>query len=89
MIKEKGYFLLDDGTKSTDYPAEDKPTRKQKAKSGDDSKPGKKRSSGAQAASGKKEPASGKKGAAKKNTKKSSDDDLDVEASEESLEASD
>ncbi len=89
MIKDKGYFLLDDGTKSSDYPAEDKPARKQKAKSGDLSKPGKKRSS---AASAKKE---GKKGAtgasaAKKNTKKSSEDDLDVEGdSEDSIEASD
>lgn len=89
MIKDKGYFLLEDGTKSSDYPAPDKATRKQKAKSGEDSKVGKKRSSGAHAASGKKEPASGKKGTAKKNTKKSSEDDLDVEASEESLEASD
>lgn len=90
MLKEKGYFMID-GVKSTDLPHEDKSGRKQKAKSGDDSKIAKKRSSGASVGKSKtagkkvaeKTAASGKKGASKK-----SDDDLDIEESE-ALEASD
>lgn len=90
MLKEKGYFMID-GVKSTDLPHEEKSARKQKAKSGDESKIAKKRSSGASVGKSKtagkkaadKTAASGKKSASKK-----SDDDLDIEESE-ALEASD
>ncbi len=91
MLKEKGYFMID-GVKSTDLPHEEKSARKQKAKSGDDSKIAKKRASGASAGKSK---AGGKKAATdkvaasgKKEASKKSDDDLDIEESE-ALEASD
>lgn len=94
MLKEKGYFMID-GKKSTDLPPEEKSAKKQKAKSGDESKIAKKRASGASVgkskAAGKKTApadkiaASGKKQAA---ASKKSEDDLDIEESE-ALEASD
>ena len=96
MLKDKGYFMID-GVKSTDLPHEEKSARKQKAKSGDESKVAKKRASGASvgkskggaAAAGKK-PAADKTAASGKKAavSKKSEDDLDIEESE-ALEASD
>lgn len=92
MLKEKGYFMID-GVKSTDLPQEEKSAKKQKAKSGDESKVAKKRSSGASVgkskATGKKTGAADKTAASgKKAASKKSDDDLDIEESE-ALEQSD
>ena len=83
MLKEKGYFMID-GVKSTDL--EDKSAKKKKAKSGDVSKSGKKRASGASVgkskAAGKAAKPDAKKATAasgKKQSKKSDDEDLDIE----------
>ena len=91
--KEKGYYMMEGGIKSTDA-VDSKKKKKEKAESKPDKD--KKRSSSAAVAKGKKEPASDKKGkaaAGKKKETKKSDDDLDIEGSgdhnSEELEASD
>ncbi len=92
-FKEKGYFIMADGTKSSDHA----PKKKKKAKS--DVKPtGKKSESGIKgkkpAAAKADAPKGGaKKGAAAAGKSKKSEDDLDIESEEshrsEELEASD
>jgi hypothetical protein len=88
-LKDKGYFTMADGTKSTDH---EDPAKKKKAKS--ETKPGNKRTSAVSAGKAKsagrpkKDLSTAKKGG--KSMK--SDDDLDIESEksdEEALEASD
>ncbi len=90
-LKDKGYFTLEDGTKSTDI--EPKPAKK---KSKGDAKPSAKKSeSGIKAKKSAKSDGAAKKGGAGAAKSKKSDDDLDIESGDdgdhksESLEASD
>ena len=73
-LKEKGYYTMADGTKSTDF---EDAGKKKKAKS--ETKPGKKRASALTAGKKSSSKAAAGKKAAAKNTKKS-DDDLDIES---------
>ena len=86
-LKDKGYFMMADGTKSSDH---EDPAKKKKAKS--ETKPGKKRSSAVsdkKAKSAKPAPAKAGK-ASKKDSEGSEDGDLDIESEEASaIEASD
>lgn len=98
QLKEKGYFTMADGTKSTDHEV----PAKKKAKS--ETKPGKKRTSGASDSAAKEKKKPGRKPSAqkkssdakadKKKDKKEEDsaDDLDIQsedASADNIEASD
>lgn len=81
-LKDKGYFIMADGTKSSDHVVASK---KRKAKS--ETKPGNKRGSAVSAAGKKGAEGKAKKGANAKSKK--SDDDLDIESEEESHKSDD
>ena len=91
-LKDKGYFIMADGTKSSDY---EDAGKKKKAKS--ETKPGKKRVSavsvGKTAKTAKPAKANKKEETKVAKSSKKSDDDLDIESevekSESPLEASD
>ena len=79
-LKDKGYFMMSDGTKSTDHEV---PNKKKRAKS-TDKKRGKS-STGKRKSVMDKSTDKGKKGkgvaaSGKKSTKKSDDEDLDIES---------
>lgn len=78
-IKDKGYFIMADGTKSTDH---DVPEKKKSAKS--EKKSSGKRSSALDKSmkSNRDKSAQKKKGVAKGGKTKKSDDDLDIESEE-------
>ena len=88
-LKDKGYFIMKDGSKSSDHEV---PVKQKKKAAGDAKPTGKKSEPKIKAAKGKKEAPAAKKGGAKETKK--SEDDLDIESEEgsnqsEALEASD
>jgi hypothetical protein len=90
-LKDKGYFIMADGTKSSDHAA----PAKKKAKS--ETKPGKKRESSIAAKAKSAAPAgkdqakkgTGRPGKKAKEAAEDSANDLDIEGEESKLEASD